>query len=474
MPIQNNEKINWDLAKLDWDMVLRYVAKRAETAQSGANAAMAANASIQNTNTQTQGSMSNALTAANTQMRGQDIEQGIAQRGQDVTSRGQDLNFAAAQMQNATAQRGQDLDYKGKIQSADIQTQGTMALAGYPGMRPKTDSGALPQQQKDLLNHQMDATMARDVLMGKNPQSAWSKYYNAMQVSGIDPEKMGLSPAANAQSMLYMGNVLQRSTQGIKSITGETGQTESANFAPQSKAGLQEDQQQNQLALQAQKNDNKLQQIGVQGNVEYLNKLREETNKMTSTMTDPAAIEQALKDVTYLGVGTGPGAGVLNNALAISGSALGSEDAKKAAAAGTIITQAGGLLALLQRGNLPGQMSDADRNWLVSLSINKNNTYDQNQAALHGLQALMERKQAQTSFFEKWMANNNGDLTGASDAFKQWMTSNPIYDPKEKKINSIDIESMNRYIKGAPVNNTSNQAIQQPQQAQLNIYAPQG
>lgn len=449
MPVINRSTINWNLAKLDWDMVLRHRAEMAKVSASMNNAAMAAGASMQNAQTGAEASMANAQTGAQASMQNAALQAQVATRGQDIAEHGQALDYAAKMAGLGVQARGQDLAQQQAMMEMQTKQRGQDVAMAQSGL------GNLPPIQKELLNHQMDAQAAQSVLFGKNPQQAWDKYYEALKISGKNPEALGLSPVANAHTMMYMGDVLDRSTKAISSITA------GGENSKQSSQPTKTEQ-----AQQAQAN--KLEAMSVNQNLKYINNLKEEAGKYASSLPDMESARSALRQYNSFGPGLGPGFSTVTEALSTAAAKLGSEKGKEAQSAGAVIDSLGNSLALLKRSDMPGALSDSDRNFLVSMSISRDKTLQENEAALSALQAGMERKVLQSTFMEAWAANHGGKLDGAMDAFRQFNQDYPMVDPKTHEIRSVPADAWQKY---AGVN--VQQQMPDQQQQQMVMEQPQ-
>lgn len=442
MALQNNERVNWDLAKVDWDMVLRAASAKGQQAaqmhSADVNAASQENSAILQTNA----SMANAQTAAKTDMRGQDMTQQTAYRGQDVQSAGQNLDYAAKMAGVNVAARGQDLDYLARQHQTDAFTNVGMARAGLDTGLDTGLLSSLPPEQQALMSHQMDATHANAVLNGPNPQQAWQQYYGAMQTSGINPQQLGLSPVANAKAMLYMGNVMQRATQGINGLTSKD---------------------QSKVALDAVKSQQSMAEDRYKTDVGAIDKDKAANNNIQAMLPDVEAAKKALVDYHQNSpMGLGAPAWLNDSVNKVLEKSMDTPRSKIAASAGEMIDQYGARMKILQRSANAKAFSPTEMGILENLSIDKHKTLEENKSSLEGFQAYATR-QLQYQQFKDAFTNATGTSQGADEQFQKYSQENPLLNPKTRQFVQPDPNTWKNYIPGY----TANQVVQQPGQTPM-------
>lgn len=160
-------------------------------------------------------------------------------------------------------------------------------------------------------------------------------------------------------------------------------------------------------ATDLQKQDNKA--------ISDIRKSAQEAQDQTASIP---GLRQALDSYGYTGAG-----GSVKQLAAKAGSLIGLGN--ETASTGDYIESESAKIALFNRKNMPGSMSDSDRQFLMNMAAGLDKNPQGNKLILDQAEATKDRLVQKTDFFEQFR-KTNGNLTGATAAWNRYITDNPI------------------------------------------------
>lgn len=148
---------------------------------------------------------------------------------------------------------------------------------------------------------------------------------------------------------------------------------------------------------------------------------------------------------------TAPVLGAAKLQLAQVGSVLGIPSAQVTASAGENLRASGNLLALVNRKDLPGAMSDADRSFLLQSAPGLGNTQEGNIKLIAVGKAKAELTKQYSTFAEEFR-NKTGSLNGLTNAWDKYVSATPVINKTKDSftVNQPTRENLNQFLSKLP------------------------
>jgi hypothetical protein len=187
----------------------------------------------------------------------------------------------------------------------------------------------------------------------------------------------------------------------------------------------------------------------------YISKIRDDVTSGAKEISDLTALADHYKTFGA----TGPIYGKLKLYTNQLGSLIGLPGSEKIAAAGEAIRSASSKAALLSRKDMPGPMSDKDRDFLTQMAPSLDKSESGNRLIIEAAKARTGLMQQYLDFTEKFR-RKNGTLTGLESAWGDFTNKNPVFDKdKEGNVSVIQPknENVDRYFNAAKIDTNSSE-----------------